>query len=224
MPSGAELFIRSIQELGISRIFTLVGDHLNEVLAVAAREGVEILDMRHESGVTHAAEVWGRMHRRPGLALVTGGPGLTNSLTGVAAAYLYSLLATAAPDLFPAEFRQMGRVAVYFEAASVIVSLTLLGQVLELRARSQTSAAIRSLLGLQAKTACRPSVPRCRPAHNRSTVSSGPMEKSPSRTARPKAPSSRQRLPPLPPRQSRAPLTAMPTCPMRCARSQAAFR
>ena len=68
MPSGAELFIRSIQELGISRIFTLVGDHLNEVLAVAAREGVEILDMRHESGVTHAADAWARITRKPALS------------------------------------------------------------------------------------------------------------------------------------------------------------
>jgi Cu+-exporting ATPase len=74
---------------------------------------------------------------------------------GVAAAYIYSVLGTVVPDLFPEAFREMGRVAVYFEAASVIVSLTLLGQILELRARSQTSAAIRSLLGLQAKTARR---------------------------------------------------------------------
>ena len=64
-------------------------------------------------------------------------------------------VATVAPDVFPAEFRDMGRVAVYFEAASVIMSLTLLGQILELRARSQTSAAIRSLLGLAPKTARR---------------------------------------------------------------------
>jgi len=52
MPSGAELFVRSIKELGIAQIFTLVGDHLNEVLAVAGREGIRIIDMRHESGVT----------------------------------------------------------------------------------------------------------------------------------------------------------------------------
>jgi len=88
MPSGAELFVRSIAELGISQIFTLVGDHLNEVLAVAAREGIRILDMRHESGVTHAADAWARMHRKPALSLVTGGPGHTNSLTGIATANL----------------------------------------------------------------------------------------------------------------------------------------
>src|SRR5205809_2476027 len=88
MPSGAELFVRSIVELGISQIFTLVGDHLNEVLAVAAREGIRILDMRHESGVTHAADAWARIHRKPAVSLVTGGPGHTNSLTGIATANL----------------------------------------------------------------------------------------------------------------------------------------
>src|SRR5437660_12756721 len=90
MPSGAELFVRSIKELVISQIFTLVGDHLNEVLAVAAREGVRILDMRHESGVTHAADAWARITRKPSLSLVTGGPGHTNSLTGIATAFLAS--------------------------------------------------------------------------------------------------------------------------------------
>jgi Cu+-exporting ATPase len=75
--------------------------------------------------------------------------------TGVGIAYLYSAVATVAPQLFPPSFRIDGRVAVYFEAAVVIVSLTLLGQMLELRARSQTSAAIRALLGLAPKTARR---------------------------------------------------------------------
>ncbi len=74
---------------------------------------------------------------------------------GVAAAYLYSVLATLAPGIFPAGFEAHGRIGVYFEAAAVIVSLTLMGQVLELRARSQTSAAIRALLGLAPKTARR---------------------------------------------------------------------
>src|SRR3984957_12470341 len=88
MPNGAELFVQSIKELGIDRIFTLVGDHLNEVLSVAAREGIHILDMRHESGVTHAADAWARITRKPALSLVTGGPGHTNSLTGIATANL----------------------------------------------------------------------------------------------------------------------------------------
>ena len=74
---------------------------------------------------------------------------------GTGAAFLYSVVATVTPQVFPASFVSMGRVAVYFEAAAVIISLTLLGQILELKARSQTSAAIRSLLGLAPKTARR---------------------------------------------------------------------
>lgn len=74
---------------------------------------------------------------------------------GTFAAFAYSVVATIVPGVFPASFMAMGRVAVYFEAAAVIISLTLLGQILELKARSQTSAAIKSLLGLAPKTARR---------------------------------------------------------------------
>jgi Cu+-exporting ATPase len=75
---------------------------------------------------------------------------------GTGVAYAYSLVGTLAPQLFPAAFRDMdGAVAVYFEAAAVITVLVLLGQVLELRARAQTSGAIRALLGLAPKTARR---------------------------------------------------------------------
>ena len=74
---------------------------------------------------------------------------------GTSAAFIYSVVATVAPGILPASFVSMGRVSVYFEAAAVIISLTLLGQILELKARSQTSAAIRSLLGLAPKTARR---------------------------------------------------------------------
>src|SRR5262245_18151758 len=75
---------------------------------------------------------------------------------GVAAAYGYSVAAALVPGIFPASFRNAnGDVGVYFEAAAVIVTLILLGQVLELRARSRTSAAIKQLLGLAAKSARR---------------------------------------------------------------------
>jgi Cu+-exporting ATPase len=75
---------------------------------------------------------------------------------GTGAAYLFSLVATLVPELFPTSFRDAhGEVGVYFEAAAVIVTLVLLGQVLELRARRQTSAAIKALLGLAPKTARR---------------------------------------------------------------------
>ena len=73
---------------------------------------------------------------------------------GVGVAWAYSVVATVAPSLFPAAFRgDHGAVAVYFEAAAVITTLVLLGQVLELRAREQTGGAIRALLDLTPKTA-----------------------------------------------------------------------
>src|SRR5713226_4822166 len=73
---------------------------------------------------------------------------------GVGTAYVYSVMATLFPGLFPDSFRgHTGEVPVYFEAAAIITVLVLLGQVLELRARSQTSGAIKALLGLAPKTA-----------------------------------------------------------------------
>jgi len=75
---------------------------------------------------------------------------------GIAVAYVYSVIAALGPQIFPVSFRDaMGNVPVYFEAAAVITTLVLLGQVLELKARSATSAAIKALLGLAPKTARR---------------------------------------------------------------------
>ena len=87
------------------------------------------------------------VHRSPNMWTLIG--------LGTGAAFVYSAAATVVPGVFPESFQSMGRVAVYFEAAVVIISLTLLGQMLELKARSQTSAAIRSLMGLAPKTARR---------------------------------------------------------------------
>ncbi|MBS1190178.1 MAG: hypothetical protein H6R10_1970 [Rhodocyclaceae bacterium] len=87
------------------------------------------------------------VHRSPNMWTLIG--------LGTGAAFVYSVVATLAPGLFPPAFFAHGRIGVYFEAAAVIISLTLLGQMLEQRARSQTSAAIRALLGLAPKTARR---------------------------------------------------------------------
>jgi Cu+-exporting ATPase len=75
---------------------------------------------------------------------------------GTGSAYLYSVFATLAPQIFPTSLRGAdGQIAVYFEPAAVIIALVLLGQVMELRARSQTSSSIRALLGLAPKSARR---------------------------------------------------------------------
>ena len=74
---------------------------------------------------------------------------------GTGVAYAYSLIGAVWPGIFPESFRENGAVPVYFEAAAIIITLVLLGQVLELKARSQTSNAIKALLGLAPKTARR---------------------------------------------------------------------
>ena len=89
-------------------------------------------------------------------SVVTRSPNMWTLIgLGTGAAFAYSIAATLFPDAFPISFVSMGRVSVYFEAAAVIISLTLLGQVLELKARSQTSASIKSLLSLAPRTARR---------------------------------------------------------------------
>src|SRR6266446_9887095 len=74
---------------------------------------------------------------------------------GVGAAYVYSAVAVIAPGIFPESFRRHGEVDLYFEAAAVITTLVLLGQLIEAKARSRTGQAIKALLGLAAKTAHR---------------------------------------------------------------------
>jgi Cu+-exporting ATPase len=121
-------------------------------------------------GMTHTGPNWVQLVLATPVVLWAGWPFLERCVAsirtrnpnmwtligiGVAAAYAYSVVATLAPGAFPAELVAHGQVAVYFEAAAVIVSLTLMGQLLELRARSQTSAAIRALLGLAPRTARR---------------------------------------------------------------------
>ncbi|GAA4333382.1 heavy metal translocating P-type ATPase [Pigmentiphaga soli] len=131
------------------------------VLAMAGHR-LHWMDMRVQSWVELALSLpvvlWAGLpfFRRAWESVVHRSPNMWTLIgLGTGAAFVYSVAATVAPGMFPDSFVSMGRVGVYFEAAAVIISLTLLGQLLELKARSQTSAAIRSLLGLAPKTARR---------------------------------------------------------------------
>ena len=130
----------------------LPGDPVSAVLPNAVRPWIEML-------LASPVVLWGAwpFFLRGWRSLVTRNLNMFTLISiGVAVAYGYSVVAVVLPDLFPDAFRDSdGHVAVYFEAAAVIVALVLLGQVLELRARSQTGAAIRAQLGLAPKTARR---------------------------------------------------------------------
>ena len=131
----------------------MVPSHLTHALAASpARPWIELM-------LATPVVLWGGwpFFVRGWQSVVNRSPNMFTLISlGVGVAYLYSLIAVALPGLFPPSFREAGgQVGVYFEAAAVIVVLVLVGQVLELRARSQTGAAIRALLGLAPKMARR---------------------------------------------------------------------
>ena len=131
-------------------LMAMFGDALKLPLSPVARNWLEFVlatPVVLWGGWPFFQRFWASLiHRSPNMFTLIG--------LGTGAAYLESVAATLFPQVFPASFREMhGAVATYFEAAAVITTLVLLGQVLELRARQQTSGAIRSLLNLSPKQA-----------------------------------------------------------------------
>jgi Cu+-exporting ATPase len=125
--------------------------HRTTVLSATARTWLELV-------LTVPVVLWAGwpFFQRWAQSIINRSPNMWTLIgTGVGAAFAYSVVATLAPGLFPDSFREHGRVGVYFEAAAIIVSLTLMGQLLELKARSSTSAALKALLRLAPKTARR---------------------------------------------------------------------
>jgi Cu+-exporting ATPase len=131
-------------------VLSMAGDMLGLHLAAGVKNGIELL-------LASPVVLWGGwpFFERFWASLVNRSPNMFTLIgLGTGAAYLYSLAATLFPQFFPDSFRGMhGEVSVYFEAAAVITTLVLVGQVLELRARQRTSGAIRELLHLAPQTA-----------------------------------------------------------------------
>ncbi|MBI4611171.1 MAG: thiamine pyrophosphate-binding protein [Candidatus Rokubacteria bacterium] len=86
--TGAHLLIRTLKRHGVRRLFGLCGDHVNAIFNACLDEGITIVDVRQESGATHMADGWARVTGQPGVSVVTGGPGHTNSITGIATAWM----------------------------------------------------------------------------------------------------------------------------------------
>ena len=131
-------------------VISMLGDALHLPISAATRNWVELFlatPVVLWCGLPFFQRFWASiLHRSPNMFTLIG--------LGTGAAYLDSVIATVFPGIFPASFRAMdGAVPVYFEAAAVITALVLLGQVLELRARHQTSRAIRALVNLAPQTA-----------------------------------------------------------------------
>ena len=85
---GGEMLIRVLEQEGIREVFTLHGGHLDSIFQAALDHHIRLIDVRHEQAAGHAADGWARTTGRPGVAIVTAGPGVTDVVTGVANAYL----------------------------------------------------------------------------------------------------------------------------------------
>jgi acetolactate synthase-1/2/3 large subunit len=85
--SGGHLVARALKNEGVDVIFTLCGGHIIDIYDGCVDEGIDIIDVRHEQVAAHAADGYARMTGRPGVAVVTAGPGTTDAVTGVANAY-----------------------------------------------------------------------------------------------------------------------------------------
>lgn len=83
-----DLLVRALIEHGVNELFALSGGHLDPIFQACAEQGVRIIDTRHEAAAVHMADGYARATGRPGVALVTAGPGVTNAVTGVANAYM----------------------------------------------------------------------------------------------------------------------------------------
>ncbi len=84
--SGADRLLRTLRRHGVDTAFGLCGDHVNPLFVAAARHGIRIVDVRHEAAAVHMADGYARVSGRIGVSIVTGGPGHTNSITGIATA------------------------------------------------------------------------------------------------------------------------------------------
>ncbi len=85
---GGWLAAKALSELGVEEVFSLGGGHINPIYRACDEFGIRIIDTHHEQGASMAADAYGRVKRKPGVCLVTAGPGFTNTITGIAGAYL----------------------------------------------------------------------------------------------------------------------------------------
>src|SRR6187397_3558318 len=83
---GGRLVARRLKAYGVSKLFTLSGGHLFSIYDGCREEGIDIVDVRHESAATFAAEGWAKVTRQPGVCALTAGPGVTNGMSALAAA------------------------------------------------------------------------------------------------------------------------------------------
>src|SRR5579871_1166573 len=83
---GADIVARSLERLGCERIFTLSGNHIMSLFDAALETRLDLVHVRHEGAAVHMADAWGRLTGKPGIAMVTGGPGHANTMVALVTA------------------------------------------------------------------------------------------------------------------------------------------
>jgi acetolactate synthase-1/2/3 large subunit len=106
--TGAHLLVRTLKRHGVARLFGLCGDHVNSIFNACLDEGIAIVDVRQESGATHMADAWARVTGQPGVSVVTGGPGHTNSITGIMTAWMAQSPLLAISGMHESQLREKG--------------------------------------------------------------------------------------------------------------------
>jgi acetolactate synthase-1/2/3 large subunit len=108
MVHGGRLVARALKQEGVSFVFTLCGGHVMPIYDGCVDEGVGVIDVRHEQTAAHAADGWARVTGKPGVAVVTAGPGLTDAVTGVASAHRANIPIVIFGGQGPRPFADMG--------------------------------------------------------------------------------------------------------------------
>src|SRR5438094_8822873 len=85
---GGHLLARALKREGVEYLFTLSGGHISPIYDGCVKEGIGLIDVRHEQAAVHAAEGWAKVTGRPGVAAITAGPGVTDGVTGIANAFV----------------------------------------------------------------------------------------------------------------------------------------
>src|SRR5207249_234973 len=105
---GGRVVARALKREGVPYVFTLCGGHVMSIYDGCLDEGIGVIDVRHEQSAAHAADGWARVTGRPGVALVTAGPGTTDAVTGVATAWRANIPIVVIGGQAPRFFQDMG--------------------------------------------------------------------------------------------------------------------
>jgi acetolactate synthase-1/2/3 large subunit len=122
--NGGELLVQMLDRAGISQFFTLHGGHLDSIFMAAQKQGFSITDMRHEQAAVQAADGWARTTGKPGVAVVTAGPGVADAISGVVNAHVDAIPMLVIGGAGPADEDERLTLAGGFDQVAMMATVT----------------------------------------------------------------------------------------------------